>query len=328
MPFLVATGATADICSAYITDLPAFSSLAPCAAAAVSNEVQQLTYNDCPPEATALQSCACSKDQNSGAVQSSISTDVGLNCGSTATEDVTSASQVFNIYCGSPAPSTTAAAHSSTINQYITDFNAYSQLAPCAAEALSGAVQDLTYDLCPPAASALISCACKKDQNSLRVSESINTAIGNNCGTTHTADLTSAQAVFAAYCRLENGTSSFPTPSPLPGLISYYITDLPQYSSLAVCAQDALSGDVQQQTYSICNAAPLSLVSCVCVKDQNSQSIASGLVTDVEENCGTTATEDISSALEVLAYYCSAGKGLVTPAGVSASGKTSSLKLT
>jgi hypothetical protein len=36
--------------------------------------------------------------------------------------------------------------------------------------------------------------------------------------------------------------------------------------------------------------------------------------------CGTTASEAVSSALGVFEYYCSAGKGLVTPKGITASG--------
>jgi hypothetical protein len=36
--------------------------------------------------------------------------------------------------------------------------------------------------------------------------------------------------------------------------------------------------------------------------------------------CGTTASEAVSSALGIFEYYCSAGKGLVTPKGITASG--------
>jgi hypothetical protein len=76
----------------YITDLPAFTSLAPCAATALGFVIEYLTEAQCPQGVTALQSCACSKDQNPAVVSSSVSSDVLGSCGSTATEDAASAS--------------------------------------------------------------------------------------------------------------------------------------------------------------------------------------------------------------------------------------------
>ena len=76
----------------YITDLPAFTSLAPCATSALGFAIQYLTGAKCPPGVSALQSCACSQDQNSAVLSSSISSDVLGSCGTTATEDVASAS--------------------------------------------------------------------------------------------------------------------------------------------------------------------------------------------------------------------------------------------
>src|SRR5271170_8007692 len=52
----------------YVTDLPANSALAPCAQAALSSAVQALTDNDCPAPATALESSASTKDQNSASI--------------------------------------------------------------------------------------------------------------------------------------------------------------------------------------------------------------------------------------------------------------------
>lgn len=86
--------AAADI--VYITDLPAFSSLAPCAQYAISYEVQGLTESACPQGVTALASCACSKNNNAASVASEIASSVLGYCSSTATEDVASASAVFN----------------------------------------------------------------------------------------------------------------------------------------------------------------------------------------------------------------------------------------
>ena len=123
---------------------------------------------------------------------------------------------------------------------------------------------------------------------------------------------------------MEAGTTAFPSPSYLPGDVTYYITDLPQYSSLATCAQYAVSYPVMSfgNLDGDCPSAPLGFVSCACVKDQNSQALSSAIISQAKEECGTTANAAVSSALGVFDYYCSAGKGLVTPQGVTASGTT------
>lgn len=79
---LAATG------SVYVTDLPAFSGLAPCAASAISYVIQGLTASKCPPGVTELVSCACTKDANSAAISGSITSSVKYSCASTASEDV------------------------------------------------------------------------------------------------------------------------------------------------------------------------------------------------------------------------------------------------
>ena len=305
----------------YITDLPSFSSLAPCAGDAVSYVVGELTRNECQAAVTALESCACTKDQNSAAVSSSISTLVFQYCATTASEDVSSASVVFDNYCNQGAAVATQPVDPNAVSQYITDLPAFSLLGPCAGSALSYVVQVLTRTDCPPGQSALASCACTKNQNSLSVSEAANSLVLEYCGSTHTEDVTSAQGVFAGYCGLGNGTSSFPSTSALAGDVTYYITDLPQFSSLAPCAGSAVSYEVLSMTRNDCPAAPEAFVSCACVKDQNSLGISSGIASLVGQYCDSTASEDISSALSVFAYYCSAGHGKVSPTGVTASGK-------
>ncbi len=255
-------------------------------------------------------------------MSSSVASNVLSYCGSTASEDVASASVVFNAYCNQDAPVTTAPPGSNAVSLYITDIAAYNDLAPCAGSGLSYVVQSLTYNKCPPGASALASCACSKNQNSLAASASINRNVESYCGTIHSEDVASAQAVFSGYCGLANGTSSFPTTSNLAGDVTYYITDLPQYSSLASCAQSAVSYPVLSQTYKDCPAAPKALVSCACVKDQNSLEISGRINSQVSSYCGNTASADVSSALAVFDFYCSAGKGLATPKGVTASGKS------
>lgn len=73
-----------------------------------------------------------------------------------------------------------------------------------------------TYDLCPVDATALATCACQKNQNSLKISQIINTSVKYSCSS-HTADISSAQAMFAAYCDLLDGSTKFPTPTAPPG---------------------------------------------------------------------------------------------------------------
>lgn len=50
--------------------------------------------------------------------------------------------------------------------------------------------------------------------------------------------------------------------------------------------------------------------------------MSNAITSDVKYSCDSTATEDISSALKVYELYCSAAKGLATPAGITESGKS------
>jgi len=156
---LAAVVASAAGGTVYITDLPYFTSLAPCAASAASYVVQGLTDSKCPQGVTALQSCACTKDQNGAAVLASISSSVLYSCSSTATEDVASASLAFSAYCNQASPVPTPTPNPHSVTQYITELAAFGNLAPCAQSAISQAVQSLTYTKCPLDPSALQSCA-------------------------------------------------------------------------------------------------------------------------------------------------------------------------
>jgi len=217
----------------YVTDLPAFTRLAPCAASAVTYAINSLTYKQCAQDVTALASCVCTKDQNSVAVSAEISSNVLSSCGATASEDVSSAAAILKNYCTQSPNANPFPPITNGVSQYITDLPAYSDLGPCASNALRYVIGSMTYSKCPGAASALVSCACLKNQNSLLISGDINKSVFSSCGTTHSQDVASAHAVFAGYCGLNNGTSNFPTPTPLAGSISYYITDMVEYSSLA-----------------------------------------------------------------------------------------------
>jgi hypothetical protein len=119
---------------------------------------------------------------------------------------------------------------------------------------------------------------------------------------------------------LGNGTTSFPTPGTISGTITYYITDLPQYSGLAPCATDAVSGVIQQLTYTYCQSAPNALASCACFKNQNSAALSKELESSVDYECSSTASADVTSALAVFDFYCSAAGGKAVASGVTASG--------
>ena len=62
----------------------------------------------------------------------------------------------------------------------------------------------------------LAPCACGRNQNSLRLSQSIHSSVFESCSS-NTADASSADAFFAAYCNMNKGTTAFPTPGNPPG---------------------------------------------------------------------------------------------------------------
>jgi hypothetical protein len=116
------------------------------------------------------------------------------------------------------------------------------------------------------------------------------------------------------------GTTSFPSPSSIPGTMTYFITDLPTFGSLASCAATAVSDVVQGLTETYCQSAPNALASCACFKDQNSVAISSAIVSWVEYECPSTASADITSAIGVFNFYCNAAAGKVVATGVTNSG--------
>ncbi|KAK3945530.1 hypothetical protein QBC46DRAFT_93872 [Diplogelasinospora grovesii] len=301
----------------YVTDLTIFTALAPCAQYAVSQVIQYQTYSKCPEGTADLQGCVCTKDNNFASIGSAISSSVSYSCGGVASEDQASAATVLTAYCSQdniptfPTPAT-------PVSVYMTDIAEYQNLAPCATSAFYYAFYSLTRDDCQSDATALATCACFKNQNSLLVSQIINTSVKSACSG-HTADISSAQAMFAAYCALNNGTSNFPKPTNPPGDMTYYVTDLPQYSSLAPCAASALYYAVQGKTTDLCPAGPQALASCACIKDGVSTDILSSITSSVKWECASTATDDISSAVAVYNFYCSAAKAQVTAGGVTAS---------
>ncbi|KAK4200813.1 hypothetical protein QBC40DRAFT_279197 [Triangularia verruculosa] len=297
----------------YVTDLTIFNSLAPCASWAVSYNIQSLTRNACPQAVTELQSCVCSKNNNFASIGSAISSSVRYTCGSTATEDQASAATVLSAYCNQATP--VSFPSPTAVSVAITDIPEVDILAPCAKSGLSYAVRE-QRSKCPEDNAGYASCACFKNQNSLVVSQEINTSVRRYCSS-NGADVSSAQAMFAGYCGLNNGTSNFPKPTDPPGTMTYYITDLPQYQTLAPCAGSGLSYALQGQTRSLCPAGPKALASCACLKEGMTLEISREITSSVKLYCKSTATDDVSSALAVYNYYCSAAENKVTAAGVT-----------
>ncbi|KAH7370670.1 hypothetical protein BKA65DRAFT_562540 [Rhexocercosporidium sp. MPI-PUGE-AT-0058] len=289
---------------------------------AVSPTRLPLTASKCPDDADGLRSCACTKDANSASLWTSISSSVIWSCNSGAVEDVKSASELFSQYCNPAANTAYTTPAAPAVSDYIWDISAFSDLAPCAGSALSNVVGRMTSSLCHDDPTALASCVCTKNQHSRSLSTDIKSSVQWSCGSTATDDISSALAIWDGYCQLGNGKSSFPTPSPLAGTVTYNIWDLPMYSSLVPCAASALSRQLTYMTSSLCPAGPASLVSCVCAKDRKSSDFSRDISTTVAYSCGTNARADISSAQAVFAYYCSAGNGLVTPQGITVAAVT------
>ncbi|CAK7209630.1 hypothetical protein SCUCBS95973_000505 [Sporothrix curviconia] len=301
----------------YVTDLAIYTLLAPCAQSAISYNVMSMTDENCPEAVTDLQSCVCSKNNYFASLSATISADVSGGCGSTASSDQSSVATVFSAYCNQNAV-VTFPTPTIKVSQYITDIPEMSYLAPCASSQVAYAVMDMTYSLCPPDAENLATCVCQKNQNSLMVSQSINGAVSQACSS-QTANIASAQAFFSAYCNLNSGTSSFPAASSPPGDMSYYITDMPQYSSMARCAKDALSSAVQVNTYDLCPNGPQLLASCACIKASMSSVVNSYITSNINWDCTSSDSADISSALSIFGLYCSAARNEAVVSGITTS---------
>ncbi|RYP29378.1 hypothetical protein DL766_005396 [Monosporascus sp. MC13-8B] len=244
--------------------------LAPCAASAVSGNVQSQTQDSCPEAVEELQSCICTKNNNLASISREISSSVSYSCGGTASDDQASAASVLSAYC-SQADITPFPEPAEPVSEYIVDLPAYQELAPCARSGVSRAMGTM---------------------------------------------LVSYGRQPSRYVRVQQEPE---LPSGPPGDMTYYITALNEYSALAPCAGSAVSYGVQSQSYDLCPDGPQALAACVCLKEGISRIVSSVITSRVRLSCGSTATEDITSALEVLDYYCSAAKAEVTPGGVTES---------
>jgi hypothetical protein len=125
-----------------VTDLSIYKLLAPCASRAVSSEVWNLrdsTQLGCGTSSSKLQSCICSQSDVSSSVASNISSVVKSRCGTSASSDQWSASEVLRQYCNSGETITFETPTTNIVTDYMTDVDKMDYLAPCAYSALSQA---------------------------------------------------------------------------------------------------------------------------------------------------------------------------------------------
>ncbi|KAK1573880.1 uncharacterized protein LY79DRAFT_593674 [Colletotrichum navitas] len=302
----LAAAAAASI--VYVTDLSIYTLLAPCAQTALSYNIFTQTYSACGEAPTDLQSCICTKNNNLAAVSTSVSKPISYSCGSTASEDQTSAAAVLSQYCNPDATVAFATPTTNIVTKYATDIAEFSNMAPCAQSGVSYALSSMT-SLCPEPASLMAPCICTRNDNSARVSRSVASLVRYSCS--NAADVTSGLAFYDAYCAMNKGTTAFPQPSPPPGDMTYYMTALTQYSALAPCAQSGISNAMYSITSYQCPEGPQALASCICLKDGVTNLVTSTMTSNVKYYCSSTASDDVSSALAVLDFYCKAARNEV-----------------
>ncbi|KAL7918537.1 hypothetical protein ACQKWADRAFT_303963 [Trichoderma austrokoningii] len=291
----------------YVTDLEIFSFLAPCASEAISYNIATLTFGTiCGDSETALQSCVCSNTERYTSITSSIFRDVSFSCGSTATEDQQSASSVIQKYCTQSLPITFSTPTKNIVEAYITDLSQLNYMPQCAQSAISEAVMGDNYSKCPEAANLYAPCVCGKDGIPAAVTDNISKYVRNSCS--NGGDISDAVGFYSEYCAMNNGTTTFTEPPGPPGDMTYHITALPQFKSLRTCAQSGVASAILDQTDLYCATGPQALASCVCLKSGMSGRISSTLTSNVKWYCDNTATADVTSALDVFAFYCSAAE--------------------
>jgi hypothetical protein len=237
---LLGLAVAADI--AYVGDLKLFTSLAPCAASAIGNNIGSVSYStsQCAGDETQLHSCVCSHTADFQAISSAISSDISSACSVTGdnTDDYSSASQVLKKYC-SPDSQIAFSEPEHKVYAFITELSEITYLPNCGISAVSSAVSSVGYYRCPLDATLFAPCVCGKPGVVDLVTQTLSQMARSSCS--NAEDASSAQNFFDEYCAMTAGTSEFAGPKEPPGDMTYYITDMPQYTSLRKCAQDALS---------------------------------------------------------------------------------------
>ncbi|KAF5668719.1 hypothetical protein FDENT_11743 [Fusarium denticulatum] len=244
----------------YVTDLEIFTYLAPCVSSAISYNVGMQTYSTmCGDSETELQKCICSTRMDE--VASSISTDIEYSCGSSATDDLSSASKLMQKYCNQEEHITFFSPTKNIVEAYITDLPE-----------------------CPEAAELNAPCVCNKKDVVQDITSTLRSAVKYSCS--NNGDVTSAQNFYSEFCKMNDGTTSFALPKGPPGDMSYYITAMPHFKSLNKCAQSGIASAVMEI-------------------------ISSSLTERVKDYCDSTHIANVTSAIDVFHYYCSAAESLV-----------------
>ncbi|KAF5137606.1 hypothetical protein E5D57_001385 [Metarhizium anisopliae] len=302
--------AVSSVDTVYVTDIEIFTYLAPCASSAISYNVALETMSTrCGDGQAALQSCICRNTSEFNHVASRINSDISSGCGTAAgTSDAWSASRIMDKYCHPESAVAFATPTANKVYASITEIPQISYLPSCAQSGLSYAVIGEFLSKCPRDASLYAPCVCNTDRAKL-VSETMSRSVRSSCS--NDEDVTAAQGFFNDYCAMNSGTTSFAGPPRPPGDMTYYVTALPQFKSLRSCAQSAMSYVVQGQTDWLCGSGPQALASCVCIKSGMRGKISSTLTSSVKGYCSSTAIDDVTSAVNVLDYYCSAAESKV-----------------
>lgn len=223
----------------------------------------------------------------------------------------------------------------------ITDLDLYSMLAPCAASAISENISKFSSkSACPTGDRQLQSCVCSQSELLSQVSRNVSAAVLRDCGSSATDDTWSASKALELYCS-PGATITFLTPT--TNIVDARITNVPEFSLLAGCAQFAIQYglmydvrilpntiSLQQSQWRIrtncvqvtdnCPTAPSLYAPCVCSKSDVVETINKSLSTVVFASCNNK--EDASIAVEFYSQYCAMNQGttsfaLHTPPGDS-----------
>lgn len=120
----------------------------------------------------------------------------------------------------------------------ITDLDLYSMLAPCAASAISENISKFSSkSACPTGDRQLQSCVCSQSELLSQVSRNVSAAVLRDCGSSATDDIWSAFKALELYCS-PGATITFLTPT--TNIVDAKITNVPEFSLLAGCAQFAI----------------------------------------------------------------------------------------
>ncbi|OAA53141.1 hypothetical protein ISF_08982 [Cordyceps fumosorosea ARSEF 2679] len=291
----------------FMTELDIFSQLAPCVTSGVTNAyLWEQDTTACGSEPTKLQSCICTNSAELGKMSASIRSAVSSRCGTKADDDQSSAAALVDKYCHPDRTITFSTPTTNIIPGVMSDVAAISSLPPCVQSGISAAVTAAAYDGCPTVANMWAPCVCSKKNVVDQIGSSLGQQVRSSCS--NADDVTLASSFYTQFCAMNQGTTSFGAMPGPPGDMTYYITALPQFSSLHSCAQSGVIQAVMSQSTYLCASGPQALASCVCLKPGILGKASQSLTSSVKYACDNTALADVASAASVLDYYCQAAQ--------------------